>query len=260
MTDQIPAVSHPDDTPDARAGETLPPGSSTSLDDFEDHEPGEETLGGFGLRSGDEDFDDEDFDDGEEHRAERRHGVPRRPMMIVMTVLALVAGVLLFFFGPTALRVIQQRGTTLNSPDRVAGLTRNTDATAAQTTEYLRTALLAVAPVDSPVAAVYKDAAGSNVFFFGGTVATWWPDRELDALFGGVADDNGGVTGVKTYDPGRFGGVLRCGTTSTDGGQPLTVCGWADNGSAAVALFGDRSPDAAAALLRQMRQEMQHRG
>ena len=45
---------------------------------------------------------------------------------------------------------------------------------------------------------------------------------------------------------------MKCGTTKTDAGD-LTVCGWADHGSLALAMFDNRSEAEAAPLMRQIR-------
>ena len=47
--------------------------------------------------------------------------------------------------------------------------------------------------------------------------------------------------------------------TAADG-ESLVVCGWADHGSAAMAMFPNRSVDQAAGLFRQIREGVQTRG
>ena len=43
-----------------------------------------------------------------------------------------------------------------------------------------------------------------------------------------------------TVPAGRYGGVMKCGKTSGDGGD-FAVCGWADHGSVAMAMFANRA-------------------
>ncbi len=86
----------------------------------------------------------------------------------------------------------------------------------------------------------------------------WAPERTLRELFALIADDTGGVDGVRDVPAGDLGGVMRCGTTATPGGS-MSVCGWADHGSAAVALFPSRAMDESATLLLSMRDAMHHR-
>lgn len=182
----------------------------------------------------------------------------RRVLAVLAGGAFLLFAAMLLVFGPTALHILQARGTHLRTPQSAAGLTRDDSARARQTTDYLRTAMAAGAPVEDPVGAVYTDSAGS-VIFFGGTQSAWSPDRGLRAMFDLVAGEKNGVTGVAGYDPGPLGGTLRCGTTAGDDGQRLTVCGWADHGSLAVAMFTGRAPGPAAALMRDMRRSLEQR-
>ena len=52
---------------------------------------------------------------------------------------------------------------------------------------------------------------------------------------------------------------MKCGSTPTDD-QEMPVCGWADHGSIAVALFPGRTVDESAELLVELRAELQQRG
>ena len=196
-------------------------------------------------------------DDDAPARPSRR----RRVLAILGAAAFLLFAAMLLVFGPTAMHILQARGTHLSTPAKAAGLTRDDSARAHETTDYLRTAMAAGAPVDHPVGAVYTDGSGS-VIFFGGTQSAWSPDRGLRAMFDLVAGEKDGVTGVTGYDPGPLGGTLRCGSTATDdpaGAQRMTVCGWADHGSLAVAMFTGREPGPAAAVLRAMRPALERR-
>jgi hypothetical protein len=63
---------------------------------------------------------------------------------------------------------------------------------------------------------------------------------------------------VHGVEAGSLGGTMQCGTTaSTDG--DISVCGWADHGSLAVALFPGRTEDESAALMRTFRDAAQKR-
>ena len=74
-----------------------------------------------------------------------------------------------------------------------------------------------------------------------------------------MADETGRVAGLHEVPAGKLGGVMKCGTTSGDGGD-FAICGWADHGSAAMAMFPSRSVDDAAGLFRQIREGVQTRG
>jgi hypothetical protein len=66
------------------------------------------------------------------------------------------------------------------------------------------------------------------------------------------------VTGVHAVPAGTFGGTMKCGTTRTDDGE-MPVCGWADHGSVALAMFPQRSEAEAAGILREIRDRAQTR-
>jgi hypothetical protein len=180
-------------------------------------------------------------------------------MTVLGSVLALgVAGTAVF--GGAAWRVVQQRDATIRTPAEVAGLTLDDGEDARATADYLRTGLAADIRLDESVGAVYTDpaAADRSVLLFGGTTLIWQPERDLNQLFDLVADDESEVTGLREMPAGQLGGVLKCGTTVTPEGD-LAVCGWADHGSVALALFPGRDVDEAGALMREIREETQRR-
>ena len=51
---------------------------------------------------------------------------------------------------------------------------------------------------------------------------------------------------------------MKCGTTKTDSG-PLTVCGWADHGSLALAMFNNRTESEAAKVMVDIRKATETR-
>jgi hypothetical protein len=158
-------------------------------------------------------------------------------------------------------RILREKDAALTPPGEVAGLVRDDSAEARETADYLRTALAAGMGLDQTVSAVYEDPARTDrdVLFLGGTTLVFSPERKLDALFELLTDGAGGVTGIREVPAGRLGGVMRCGTTAADEGD-MAVCGWADHGSVAGAMFPGRSPDESAPLLRTMRTAIQTRG
>lgn len=182
-----------------------------------------------------------------------------RTVMLASLLVVGVAGAALM--GTVGWRILQQKDADLATPDDVAGLHRDQSAEAQETAEFLRSALAAGVELDSSVAAVYEDPANgeSTVLFFGGTGLLIYPGRELDNVFTLMADENGGVTGVREVSAGDLGGVMKCGQTATPDGADMSVCGWADHGSVAAAMFLNRSADESAQLLRDMRDEVQTR-
>ncbi|MEH0975044.1 hypothetical protein V6U77_28315 [Micromonospora sp. CPCC 205546] len=163
--------------------------------------------------------------------------------------------------GTAGWRVAQQKDADLATPDRVAGLVRDDSDRARSTSDYLRSGFAADIDLDSSFGTVYRDPADDkrSVLVFGGTTLLWQPERDLDSLFGLLTDEAGKVTGLREVPAGRLGGVMKCGTTSGDGGD-FAVCGWADHGSVVMGMFPGRSIDDAGGLFRAMRAEIQTRG
>ncbi|BCJ63845.1 hypothetical protein [Polymorphospora rubra] len=173
----------------------------------------------------------------------------------------LVAGLIgVGFLGSAVLRITQEKDATLGTPATVAGLQRDTSEEALTTADYLRTAFAAGIDLDESIGAVYGDpgAADRSVLLFGGTTLLWSPERDLDSMLELVADDTGAVSDVREVEPGPLGGVMKCGVSrGTDGDIP--VCGWADHGSIAIAMFPGRDTREGAALMRDIRSDVQTR-
>jgi len=174
---------------------------------------------------------------------------------VVAVGLAALAGV-----GVWGGRIVSQQDTTLSTPASVGGLVLDDSASAQATAEDLKAAFAAGIDLKESVGAVYKDpaAADRSVLFFGGTALLWSPSKDLDTLFELVGDDSGAVAGMREVPAGSLGGVMKCGETTVDGGG-MAVCGWADHGATAMALFPGRSVDDAAKLMGEIRSAAQSR-
>ncbi|MFI5491653.1 hypothetical protein [Actinoplanes sp. NPDC051859] len=155
-------------------------------------------------------------------------------------------------------RIATQKDATLQVPATIGSFQLNTSENGRSTAEYLQTALSADVDLDKAVGAVYSDGSGKDVLFFGGTTLIWTPESDLDTAFQLISDAQGSVTELHAVAPGPLGGTMKCGTTKSDG-TDMAVCGWADHGSLALAMFPSRSEDDASALLRQIRDATQTR-
>ncbi|MEV0808594.1 hypothetical protein [Micromonospora sp. NPDC050200] len=197
--------------------------------------------------------------DPESDQARRAPASRRRRIVLAVALAVGLAGAAAL--GTAGWRVAQEKDTRLNAPDRVAGLTRDDSERARSTADYLRSGFAADIELDRSFGTVYRDPADETraVLLFGGTTLLWQPERDLDSLFGLMADETGKVAGLREVSAGGLGGVMKCGTTSGDGGD-FAICGWADHGSVAMAMFPNRSVDDAAALFRQIREAVQTRG
>ncbi|RKN28080.1 hypothetical protein [Micromonospora musae] len=191
---------------------------------------------------------------------ERRVGWSRRRRIVWSAALVVGlagAGVL----GVAGWRVAQEKDTRIASPDQVAGLSRDDSERARSTADYLRSGFAADIELDRSFGTVYRDPTDEkrSVLLFGGTTLLWQPERDLDSLFGLMADETGKVTGLREVPAGELGGVMKCGTTSGDGGD-FAVCGWADHGSVVLGMFPGRSVDDAGQLFGDIRNVIQTRG
>src|SRR3954452_11839261 len=162
-----------------------------------------------------------------------RRSRARRILLTAMLAVAL-AGVAVL--GWATWQITSQKNATVTTPSQVAGLRLDDSQSGRDTADYLQNALSAEVDLDKAVGAVYADRSGHDVLFFGGTALIWSPANDLKAAFGLISDDQGAVTNIHDVPAGRYGGTMRCGTTATsDGAMP--VCGWADHGSLALAMF-----------------------
>ncbi|GAA1607138.1 hypothetical protein [Actinoplanes couchii] len=155
-------------------------------------------------------------------------------------------------------KVNSQRHTTLSTPSAIGALTLDDSEEATATADYLQTALSAEITMDKAVGAVYKATDGKSVLFFGGTTLLWSPESDLDSAFTLVNDDQSKVADLKEVEAGDFGGTMKCGVVKSADGD-LSVCGWADHGSLALAMFADRPETEAAPLMRELRSAIQTR-
>jgi hypothetical protein len=196
-----------------------------------------------------------DLDDNSPAEPPRSPSPIRRVLLIALLVVAL-AGVSVF--GYVGWQIVSEKDAQLATPATIGSLRLDDSEDGRSTADYLQTALSAEVDLDKAVGAVYLDSGNKNVLFFGGTTLFWTPESDLDTAFGLVSDNEGAVTGLHSVDAGSLGGTMKCGSTKTDDG-PLTICGWADHGSLALALFNNRSEADSATLLREIRTKTQTR-
>ena len=189
---------------------------------------------------------------------QEENGPRSRTRMIVLSSLLAVGLAGASVIGYAGWRISSQKDATLTVPPQVAGLNLDNSVDGAATADYLQTALSAEVDLDKAVGAVYSDTSGNNVLFFGGTALFWTPGSDLDTAFELISDDQGAVTGLHEVDAGKLGGTMKCGSTKSDGAD-LPVCGFADHGALALAMFPGRTVDEAAKLLLEIRAAAQTR-
>jgi hypothetical protein len=189
----------------------------------------------------------------------------RRPaaLKIAMAVLGAVALALAITTGPTIVRIINQKDATLEMPEQVADLKRDDSPQALDHASDLVAILRAqIVNLDSSAGAVYEEPsrdANHSVMIFGGTTLLWNPERELDTILSFISESSeDSLKELAAVEPGPLGGVMKCGSTQMDSAT-MAICGWADHGSIAVALFPGRSTSDAANLMRTLRSAAEKR-
>jgi hypothetical protein len=193
----------------------------------------------------------------EEQEPEVREPRSRTRTIVLSSLLAVgLAGASVL--GYVGWRISSQKDATLAVPASVAGFKVDSSDEGRSTADYLQTALSADVDLDNAIGAVLTDGSPNNVLFFGGTTLFWTPKDDLNTAFGLVSDDQGAVTDLHEVAAGPLGGTMKCGTTKADGAD-IPVCGWADHGSLALAMFPGRSVDDSAKLLVQIRSAAQTR-
>ncbi|MBG0568783.1 hypothetical protein [Actinoplanes aureus] len=226
-------------------GQHIPPSADTPAPAPADDEPIQINDTPFALTG-------EDEPDPRDAESSRKM---RRVVLGALLTVSLAGAATLGYFG---WNVNSQRNTTLSAPPTIGALTLNSTEDASATAEYLQGALSAEISMDKTVGGVYSGAGGKNVLFFGGTTLLWSPEKDLENSFDLIADEEGAVTGLHDVDAGELGGVMKCGITNSEGAE-LTVCGWADHGSLALAMFPDQPESEAAPLMLEIRKATQTR-
>ncbi|GID33285.1 hypothetical protein [Paractinoplanes brasiliensis] len=183
-------------------------------------------------------------------QADKKTGFPVRRALIVGLLAIATAGVVTLGF--TSWRIIAQKDAKLTAPPQIGNLRIDGSENGVTTADYLQTALAAEVELDHTVGAVYQETGERDVLFLGGTGLIWTPSRDLDSAMSLISDKEGSVTNLHAVDPGPLDGVMKCGITKTPDGD-LTVCGWADHGSLALAMFNNRTEAEAAPLMREIR-------
>jgi hypothetical protein len=181
-----------------------------------------------------------------------------RARLIILSVVLVLALAGASVLGWTAWQIASQKDAELTTPAQVGSLRLDDSEDGRSTADYLQSALAAEVDLDKATGAVYLDTAGKNVLFFGGTTLFWTPESDLEAAFSLIADNEGAVTDLHDVEAGSLGGTAKCGTTKSEDGE-LAVCGWADHGSLALAMFPGRPVADAASLLIQIREAAQTR-
>jgi hypothetical protein len=147
----------------------------------------------------------------------------------------------------------EQYPASASLPAQVADLRLREDNATQRTTERLKADLRAAHWLaEDTFAGVYADRAGKKVTVFGTTGFRFSPEGDLRTEMTRLTDEYS-LQDVETIDTGTRGEFLSCGV-GKEGNATVAVCGWADHGSLATAVFTRRSPRDSASLLEELRE------
>jgi len=188
-------------------------------------------------------------------RPERR---PRRTGRIVFRVV--VAVVVVLCAGGTVtygVPFIEQFSATVTAPDTVAGMSKVGTSGSNLVGDRLRSVARATSSVSAAYSAPDDRAHMVTVDAAAGLILD--PSGALRLVFdgGNLRPPVIRVDDLTEVDAGSMGGVVKCGTASSQAGTG--VCAWADYGSVGVVTAYGRSPAQTADLLRAIRPEVLHR-
>ncbi|WP_432979118.1 hypothetical protein [Dactylosporangium sp. CA-233914] len=146
-----------------------------------------------------------------------------------------------------------QYPASVNVEATVTGLNKVNDAASTKTAEQLRTALTSDHLDESGFTVAYQDTTDgkARILVFGATRFITSPGRDLDASLRKLGTKIQ-VQNVREVDPGALGGEQRCAASRLDG-RSATVCGFADHGAIAIAVFAGKSVEPASAALQNIR-------
>jgi hypothetical protein len=185
----------------------------------------------------------------------RRWRWPRIVTWLTLLTVACCCGCPGYFGKP----MWEQYPASVSVRAEVADLTLRDDAKSQQTARRLeqetRSAHLLV---EKTFAAVYGDPTGKRVTIFGTTGFRLDPKGDLDTEMARLTKSYA-LTEVTPIETGVRGEHQQCGVGEVDG-TDVVVCGWADHGSLAAALFTRRSVPDSAALLGEIRTALVARG
>jgi hypothetical protein len=183
---------------------------------------------------------------------------PSRAKKIALSGLLAVTVVGLGFLAYAGWSVATEKDATLTAPDTIGTLKLDSSEEGRSTSDYLQSALAAEIGLDKAAGGIYTDGSANKILFFGGTALIWSPQSDLQTAFDLTADDSSPVTSLHDVDPGILGGEMKCGNTKVDE-TAMSVCGWADHGSIAMAMFPGRPNAESATLMVQIREAAQKR-
>jgi hypothetical protein len=153
---------------------------------------------------------------------------------------------------------VDQYPASIAAEADVPGLARSKDDARQKTADSLLGKVESEQWDEASYSVLYTDSRSRGTTLLATTRFIVDPEKDLTARFADLTGELK-ITGDAEVDAGPLGGYKRCGTGSLNG-RGVAVCGWADHGSLAVAVFGNRSVDESSALLDTIREAVLKRG
>ena len=144
--------------------------------------------------------------------------------------------------------------TVAATPPDVGGLKRDDSAIVRLIAAEANFHLQASPYVDGSFANRFEDPKSKErgVIAFGGTGLIWDPEKTLADTIKGAGQN---LNGVRSFPPGKFGGLLKCGDGKDNEGHDVVMCAWIDHGSMGIGVFyGKRSKEDSAQFMRALRE------
>jgi hypothetical protein len=151
---------------------------------------------------------------------------------VVIGVLVL-CGVLSCVF---AFPVISQAGTTVSAPDTLpGGFTKDTSESMQAVLNSAERQLKTDISADTTAAGFYNNGDGHQALVIAASALILFPSSEVDDAFNSFGSE-AKFDDVGEYSAGSLGGSVKCGAGKLDN-VDMTMCAWADHGSAGIVLF-----------------------
>jgi hypothetical protein len=153
--------------------------------------------------------------------------------------------------------VLKEAGASVSAPSTLpGGLTKSTDPDLQDTMDDMESDLKSDISATEAVAGFYTDADQNQVIIVAAATILFFPENEVDSAFSGLKEANMNLVGITSYEAGKFGGYLKCGSGTSDAGD-LTACVWTDHGSAGIGFFFKKTQEESASLFLKIRQEVE---
>jgi hypothetical protein len=159
--------------------------------------------------------------------------------------------------------IAKEYPVTLTASERIAGMPKSHDESLAQLADHIASQLQSRGGGSSTIASFYAPDGDNEHMVAVVAMAKLFlsPSSEITTIFREVSSDELTVSDVREMPAGKQRGVVECGSgkiKSEDTEVPISMCAWADYGSAGLGIFFNRSVDESAPLFVTIRSQVAH--